>query len=101
MEVALRILLGENGGVWHSIGDIQRGRGGLVLTKPRNNEGVLCSSSTECMRQWWGYFDHVLNSPSHFLVATIKLFPSYDVHDHMANVPAILKLHCFVSRCSE
>ena len=83
---------GESGGAWRSIRDIQRGRGGLPPTRPRairNSEGVLCSSSTECMQQWREHFDCVLNAPGQFFQATIESFPSYDVRDDMANAPAM------------
>ena len=92
----MRILHGDSGGAWRSIRDIQRVRGGLLPTKPstiRNSEGVLCSSSTECVWRWREHFDRVFNASGQFFQGTIDSFPSYDVRDDMAIVPAMEEVH--------
>ena len=99
-EVELRILRGDSGGAWRSIRDIQRVRGGLLPTKPstiRNSDGVLCSSSTECVRRWREHFDRVFNASGQFFQGTIDSFPSYDVCDDMAIVPAMEEVRTALS----
>ena len=96
----MRILRGDSGGAWRSICDIQRVRGGLLPTKPstiRNSEGVLCSSSTECVRCWREHFDRVFNASGQFFRGTIDSFPSYDVHDDMAIVLAMEEVRTALS----
>ena len=58
---------------------------------------MLSSSSTECVRHWREHFDRVFNAPGQFLWGTIDSFPSYDVRDDMAIVPAMEEVRTALS----
>lgn len=81
-EVEDKVMQGV--GVRKGIRDIQRGRVGLLPTKPkaiRNLDGQFCATPADSLKRWKQHFNTVLNTSSTFSENTINSFPSYTVRD--------------------
>ena len=74
---------------WKDIRDLQRGRAGLLPTRPkvvRNLEGKFCATPADSLRRWK---KHCLSTSSVFSEDMINSFPSYAVYDGMTCVPSL------------
>jgi len=76
-EVEDKVMRGV--GAWKGIRDIQRGRAGLLPTKPkaiRDLNGQLCATPADSLQRWKQHFNTVSNTSSLFSDGVINyLFP--------------------------
>ena len=76
--------------VWKSIRDIQRGKSGLRLVRPkgiRDRDGVMCVGKDKILERWREHFESVLNTVSTFNDAVIGNQMQFPVREHMCESP--------------
>ena len=85
---------------WKDIRDLQRGRAGLLPTRPkavRNLDRKFCATPADNLWRWKQHFSTVLSTFSVFSGDMINSFSSYSVCDGMSCVSSLQEVRNVLS----